>query len=169
MRIAAVCGSLQARSRNRELLERAAVVAPAGVEVVLSEALGELPLFNPDLEAGGVTPPAVATWRADILASDAVLIACPEYGHSLPGALKNGIDWCIGSGELERKPVAITAAVPHPSRGALGLAALWDTLQAVSAIIPWREAIVVGPDLDARLAALLRDLVAAAKAAAAEA
>jgi len=53
-------------------------------------------------------------------ASDAVLIASPEYGFSLPGALKNAIDWVIGSGELEGKVVAITAAVPGPERGRRG-------------------------------------------------
>ncbi|MCA9658366.1 MAG: NAD(P)H-dependent oxidoreductase [Myxococcales bacterium] len=169
MRIAAICGSLQARSRNRALLERAAAVAPAGVEVVLSDALGELPLFNPDIEAAGETPAAVAAWRRDVSDSDALLIACPEYGHSLPGALKNGVDWLIGSGELDRKPVAITASVPHESRGARGLQALWDTLQAVAAIVAWRNAIVDGPEVDARLAALLRELAAATAAAADEA
>ena len=71
--------------------------------------------------------------RSSTLESDALLIASPEYGHSLPGSLKNAIDWVIGTGELERKVVAITAAVPGPERGRLGLQALRQTLGAVRA------------------------------------
>ena len=59
-------------------------------------------------------------WRRALAESDAVLIATPEYGFSLPGVLKNGIDWVIGSGELEGKVVAITAAVPAPERVVAG-------------------------------------------------
>ncbi|MCB9706751.1 MAG: NAD(P)H-dependent oxidoreductase [Myxococcales bacterium] len=162
MRIATVCGSLQTRSRNRALLERAAAVAPAGVEVVADDALAALPLFNPDIEDEGATPAAVARWRRHLSESDAVLIACPEYGHSLPGALKNGIDWVIGSGELNRKVVAITAAVLHPSRGLRGLAALSDTLHAVDAQIVWRDSIVADAGADAALVDLLARLAEAA-------
>src|SRR5437870_1396517 len=101
MRILAICGSLQARPANLALLRSAAANAPAGVEVVLFDGLRDLPHFNPDLEPEGAPPPpAVAAWRRALAESDGVLIATPEYGFSLPGALKNGIDWTIGSGEL---------------------------------------------------------------------
>lgn len=63
--------------------------------MILFDGLRHLPHFNPDTEE----PPAVRDWRKALAGSDAVLIASPEYGHSLPGALKNGIDWVIGSGE----------------------------------------------------------------------
>src|SRR5258708_25643948 len=99
MRILAICGSLQSRSANVVLLQGAAASAPESVEVVLFDGLRALPHFDPDLEASGV-PPAVEAWRHALTESDALLIASPEYGHSLPGALKNGIDWVIGSGEL---------------------------------------------------------------------
>ncbi len=101
-------------------------------------------------------------WRRALAASDAVLIATPEYGFSLPGVLKNGIDWVIGSGELERKVVAITAAVPAPDRGRRGLQALRDTLSAVRATIVGGEPIAKGPEHDRRVAALVRALIAAA-------
>jgi hypothetical protein len=104
---------------------------PPGVEFVLFDGLRDLPQFNPDLEVNA-EPEHVRRWRLALEESDAVLIASPEYGLSLPGALKNGIDWVIGSGELERKVVAITASVAwdrawpartagpprHPVRGA---------------------------------------------------
>jgi NAD(P)H-dependent FMN reductase len=92
---------------------------------------------------------------------DAVLIASPEYGLSLPGALKNGIDWVIGSGELEQKVVAITAAVPAPERGRRGLRALRDTLSAVRATLVGGEPIPLGPEFESQIAALVRTLVEA--------
>jgi chromate reductase, NAD(P)H dehydrogenase (quinone) len=88
----------------------------------------------------------------------------PEYGFSLPGALKNGIDWVIGSGELEGKIVAITAAVPAPERGRRGLQALRDTLSAVRATIIGGEPIPVGPEFDAEIAQLVRTLIEAVMA-----
>lgn len=160
MRILAVSGSLQKKSGNLTLLERARTSAPPGVHVVLFEGLGELPHFNPDVEATGEPPPpSVAAWRRALAESDAVLIASPEYGHSLPGVLKNAIDWVIGSAELENKVVAITASVPHPERGRLGLKALRDTLHAVSATIVGGEPIARGPRFDHEVGALLAELV----------
>ena len=162
MRILAICGSLQRRSANLGLLETAVAVAPAGVSVVIFDGLRDLPLFNPDLEVDGV-PDAVTRWRKALADSDALLIATPEYGFSLPGALKNGIDWVIGSGELEQKVVAITAAVPGADRGRRGLQALHDTLSAVRATIVGGEPIVKGPALEARVTELLQALIDAAR------
>jgi NAD(P)H-dependent FMN reductase len=128
------------------------------VVVSIFEGIRDLPHFDPDLEVDGA-PPSVTAWRAALAASDAILIASPEYGFSLPGALKNAIDWVIGSGELERKVVAITAAVPHVERGRRGLAALRDTLSAVSARLVGGEPIARGPSFDADVAALVAALV----------
>src|SRR5512145_3119543 len=127
MRVLAVCGSLESGSGNLALLKTAAALMPPGVDVVFFEGPGDLPHFNPDLEASGVRE-SVARWRRALSESDAVLIASPEYGFSLPGALKNSIDWVIGSGELERKVIAITAAVAGPQRGRRGMEELRDTL-----------------------------------------
>jgi chromate reductase, NAD(P)H dehydrogenase (quinone) len=161
VRILAVSGSLQARSGNRELLRAAAAAAPAGVEVVVFDGIRDLPLFDPDLEPeGGPPPPAVGTWREALRASDGVLIASPEYGHSLPGALKNAIDWVIGSGELHQKPVAITAAVPSLARGRRGLAALRRTLLAVDASLVGGDPIARGEGFAPAVAALLEALLA---------
>ncbi len=158
MRVLGICGSLQARSGNLALLHAAAALMPEGAELVLFDGLRELPLFNPDIEAGGA-PESVTRWRLALAASDAVLIASPEYGFSLPGALKNGIDWVIGSGELERKVVAVTAAVAGPGRGRRGLDALRDTLSAVRATIVSGEPIPKGPHLESQVAILVRTLV----------
>lgn len=158
MRILAVCGSLHASSKNLALLRAAAASAPPGVRVVLFDGLRDLPHFNIDMEVSGV-PDSVRRWRQALTDSDAVLIACPEYAFSLPGALKNGIDWVIGSGELERKVVAITAAVPGPERGRRGLEALRDTLSAASVTLVGGDPIPFGPEFEPRIAALVRTLV----------
>jgi chromate reductase len=162
MRILAICGSLQSKSSNLELLEFISASAPEGVEVVIDDNLGTLPLFNLDIEADEIPPP-VSEWRQALAECDAVLIASPEYGHSLPGALKNGIDWVIGSGELNQKLVAITAAVGHPERGRLGLRALRDTLQAIDARIVWEEIVVLGSDAEGQIQEILEAMVEGAR------
>ena len=164
MRILCICGSLQADSANLSLLRAAAAIAPSGVEVVLYDGIRDLPLFNPDLEERGIVPSAVTAWREAIVASDALLIASPEYGHSLPGSLKNAIDWVIGSGELEKKIVAVTASTKHTERGRRGLSAILATLAAVSARIVGGEPTVQGPNFDRDVGALLAALIATASA-----
>lgn len=161
MRILAVCGSLKAGSGNLALLKTAAALMPPGVDVEFFAGLGDLPHFNPDLEATGV-PESVARWRQALCESDAVLIASPEYGFSLPGALKNAIDWVIGSGELERKVVAITAATTGSDRGRRGLQALREPLSAVRATIVGGEPIPTGAGLESQVAALAQALIEAA-------
>lgn len=92
-----------------------------------------------------------------------MLVACPEYGFSLPGALKNAIDWVIGSGELEGKVVAITASVPGPERGRRGLQALRDTRSAVRASIVGGEPVPAGPEAERRVAALVEAVIQGVK------
>jgi len=163
VRILGLCGSLQASSKNLALLKVSATSVPPGVELVIFTGLSDLPHFNPDIELNGV-PESVLRWRQALAECDAVLVASPEYGFSLPGVLKNGIDWVIGSGELEEKVVAITAAVPAPNRGRRGLQALGDTLSAVRASVVGGDPILLGPEFDARVGALVRTLIASAMA-----
>ncbi len=158
MRVLAICGSLQAESTNLDLLRLAQKRAPAGMDIEIFDGLRHLPLFNPDIETA---PEPVKTWRAALSATDAVLVATPEYGHSLPGGLKNAIDWVIGTGELERKIVAITASAAGEGRGLLGLEALNGTLGAVSARIVGGAPLVRGPRQEAQLVELLDELAQA--------
>lgn len=159
IRILGVCGSLQKQSANLDLLRAAVARAPSGVEVVVGDLLRALPHFDPDLP--GEELPAVQAWREAVAGSDALLVACPEYGFSLPGSLKNGIDWLIGTAELERKVVAITASTPHPDRGRKGLAALRQTLEAVSAVIVGGAPTARGPEREGQIDGLLVAIVAA--------
>lgn len=163
MKILAICGSLQQKSSNLTLLGHAIAAAPSGVEIQLYDGLRHLPQFNPDLELDAPLPEVTELRRA-IASSAALLIASPEYGHSLPGALKNAIDWLIGTGELERKIVAITAAVPAAPRGQRGLKALADTLGAVSANIVGGTPIARGPNFEREIGELVQALVAEVRA-----
>ena len=158
MKILGICGSLQSLSANLALLHVAAASAPPSVEFTVFDGVRDLPPFNPDVDASGV-PGSVLRWRRALAESDAVFIASPEYGFGMPGALKNGIDWVIGSGELEGKLVAITAAVPSPERGCCGLRQLRGALSAAGATIVGGEPIAKGPDFHGRIAELVADLI----------
>jgi NAD(P)H-dependent FMN reductase len=160
VRILAVCGSLQSKSKNLTLLGTAARYVPPDVEFVLFDGLGDLPHFNPEIEAA---PDSVLRWRQALANSDAVLVASPEYGFSLPGVLKNAIDWVIGSAELEGKIVAVTAAVAGPERGRRGLQALRDTLSAVRVTVVGGEPIPMGSEFERLVAVLVETLIEAVK------
>ena len=95
MRLLTISGSLREGSYNTALARAAADVAPEGVEVELFDGLGELPHFDADLE--GDENPAVRHLRESIDDADAVLFVTPEYNGSIPGVLKNAVDWASRS------------------------------------------------------------------------
>lgn len=125
MRILGISGSLRRGSHNRRLLRAAGMVLPPGASLVEWDALAGLPAFDEDLEAA--PPAAVEDLRAAIADADAVLIATPEYNASLPGALKNAMDWAsrpFPGSVLQDKPVAVIGA----STGLFG--AVWAQAEA---------------------------------------
>ena len=91
VRVLGFAGSLRRGSTNRGLLRVAADLLPEGMSLDVFD-LGPIPLYNADVEAAG-RPEAVTAFREAIRAADALLIACPEYNYSIPGVLKNAIDW----------------------------------------------------------------------------
>jgi chromate reductase, NAD(P)H dehydrogenase (quinone) len=112
LRILGISGSLRRGSHNTALLRAAAESLPPGVELEIYDRLRDLPPYNPDLD---VEPPdpAVARLREAISAADGVLIATPEYNGSIPGLLKNAIDWAsrpFPENSLRGKPVAVIGA-----------------------------------------------------------
>lgn len=113
MRILGIVGSLRQDSINARLMQVARSVAPAGVVLEVSDSLRALPLFDQDLE-GARVPSAVAAFRYQVERADAVLIATPEYNSSVPGPLKNALDWASRPrpGALAGKPVAVISASP---------------------------------------------------------
>jgi chromate reductase, NAD(P)H dehydrogenase (quinone) len=130
VRIATICGSLQASSSNDALLRAADFLAPDGMTLVAAPSIGDLPHYNPDLDTEPPLP-AVAAFRAALAAADAVLIATPEYAHEMPGVLKNALDWVVGSPELVDKAVAIMSA--GTGGGEYVLRVLRGTLEVMSA------------------------------------
>jgi chromate reductase len=109
MRLVGVSGSLRRGSYSRALLEAALAERPAGVEAVRWSGLELVPAYDEDLDAASV-PFAVAELRRTLGAADAVLIATPEYNASVPGALKNALDWAsrpFPDNCLRDKPVAV--------------------------------------------------------------
>jgi chromate reductase len=115
-----VSGSGRDGSTNTAVLRTAAAVAPADIQTVLYDGIGQLPLFNPDddLEGAGVDP-WVAEMRRQMADADAVLVSTPEYAGALPAALKNLLEWTIGDAGTYGKPIAwINAAGPASPSGA---------------------------------------------------
>jgi chromate reductase len=114
MRVLAISGSLRRDSYNHALLRRAAGRLPAGVELVEFDRLRDIPPYDADLEEDGApAPEAVEALREAMHEADAVLIATPEYNHSIPGALKNALDWAsrpAGESALNGTPAAVIGA-----------------------------------------------------------
>ena len=92
MRVLGLSGSLRRDSHNTALLHAAGRLLPAEAELVVFEGLGHLPPFDQDVEDAGA-PLAVARLREAIAGADVLLVATPEYNHSIPGVLKNALDW----------------------------------------------------------------------------
>ncbi|MEO6468969.1 MAG: NAD(P)H-dependent oxidoreductase [Acidimicrobiia bacterium] len=135
VRILCVCGSLQARSANRDALDVVdAAMVDEGARVDRYGGLDKLPPFNPDLDDPGDD---VRDWRARIGAADAVVIASPEYAGSFAGVVKNALDWIVGSGELYRKPVGLISAGTsggHHARRALVQTLTWQGAHVVASL-----------------------------------
>ena len=112
MRLLAISGSLRRGSYNAALLHAAAAECPADVEVVVWRGLADVPAYDEDLDVMRAPRP-VAVLRAEIERADALLIATPEYNASVPGALKNALDWAsrpFPENVLRYKPCAVIGA-----------------------------------------------------------
>jgi chromate reductase len=112
MRILGISGSLRRDSYNTRLLRAAASALPPGAELVLFDGLLDVPPYCEDVDVDPA-PPAVDRLRDEIAGADALLIATPEYNASIPGVLKNAIDWAsrpFPRNSLRDKPVAVIGA-----------------------------------------------------------
>jgi chromate reductase len=104
-----ISGSTRSHASNTAALRTVAATAPEEVSTVLYERLADLPAFNPDLDPPGdpsALPPIVAELRAQLATAGGVMFCTPEYAGALPGSFKNLLDWTVGGGEMDRKPVA---------------------------------------------------------------
>jgi chromate reductase len=182
MRVLGISGSLRRGSLNSALLRAAAERLPAGTELVEYDRLAEVPPYDEDVEREA-TPTVVEELREAVRTADAVLIATPEYNSSLPGQLKNALDWAsrpFPGNALRNKPVAVIGA----STGMFG--AVWAQAEArkvlgatgarvvdVELPVPHAEAAFAGDrladdDVHETLAGIVNELIAAAEARPAE-
>jgi len=130
-KIAVIVGSLRRESINRKLAEALAKLAGPKLEFVFIK-IDDLPLFNQDLEAS--PPAAVTRIKGQIDGADGVLIVTPEYNRSIPGVLKNALDWAsrpYGKNSFSGKPTAGIGA----SGGAIGTAAAQQHLRSILAYL----------------------------------
>ncbi len=116
IKIVGIVGSLRQESYNRSTLLAAKNLLPEGVSLEIVE-ISDIPLFNEDVEREGV-PSVVVEFKNKLSTSDAIIIATPEYNYSIPGVLKNALDWASRGEDspLSSKPLAIMSA----SMGMLG-------------------------------------------------
>jgi chromate reductase len=178
MRVLGISGSLRRDSYNSALLRAAAERLPGGVDFVSFDRLAEIPAYDADLEEG-TAPDAVEALREAMREADAVLVATPEYNSSIPGALKNALDWAsrpAGESALMGSPTAVIGA----STGMFG--AVWaqaETRKVLGALggrvlereFPFARAqdayadgeLKVAPEQSSALEELLRELVASAE------
>ena len=174
MRILAISGSLRAGSHNTDLLQAAAAVAPDGIDVELYDGLKEIPPYDGDDDRPGAQPLPVQRFKRALDEADAVLIATPEYNSSIPGVLKNALDWAsrpLAESPVRHKPVAVlssstgmfggvwAAAEARKVLGALGARTLEDLPKAAQRYVRALEemsgapfsSIGVGPDREQTL------------------
>ena len=140
LRVLAINGSLRSASHNGALLRAAAALLPSDAELVALTGLAHLPAYNEDHD--GSPPPTVVALRGALASADAVLISTPEYNSSIPGQLKNALDWAsrpFPGNALQAKPAAVIGA----STGMFG--AVWaqgelrKVLQRIGADVVDRE------------------------------
>ncbi|PXX64948.1 NAD(P)H-dependent FMN reductase [Nocardia tenerifensis] len=118
-----ISGSTRGASTNSAALRTVQAVAPDGVDARWYDGLADLPAFNPDDDGTG--HPSVLALREQLSQADAVLFCTPEYAGTLPGSLKNLLDWTVGNADLYEKPTAwITVAAPGRGEGAAATLAL---------------------------------------------
>ncbi len=152
LNIVGLCGSFRAGSINRMALELAGKLMPDGMVLDVVE-FRDVPLFDADVLARGMPEPVLAL-RERIRRADGVVIASPEYNFSIPGVLKNALDW-VSRGDdqpFAMKPVAILSASPGPIGGARMQYDLRKVLLFMSAMVLAKPEVFIGlagPKFDA--------------------
>jgi chromate reductase, NAD(P)H dehydrogenase (quinone) len=167
MRILGIPGSLRAGSLNRELLRLAAEELPEGVELVVYDGLAQVPPYDQDLD--DLQPDEVERLKAEIAAADAVLVATPEFNGSIPGQLKNTLDWVsrpLAENPIRSKPVAVIGASTSSFGGIWAQRELKKVLGIMGAVVVDIELAVpkahgVLDEPDSELRAQLRDVARA--------
>jgi NAD(P)H-dependent FMN reductase len=128
-KVLAISGSLRSDSVNAIIISRIAEMFADRLHFNIYRGLGELPMFNPELDTD-VPPPAVSHFRKSIREADGVLICTPEYVFSIPGALKSALEWTVSSSDFARKPTALITASSSGEKGHESLTLVLKTIEA---------------------------------------
>ena len=144
VKVLALVGSLRAASINRQLAELAAETAPDGVTVTVFEGLGDLPFYNEDIDNDSVAASVVAL-RTAAADADAALVVTPEYNGSIPGVLKNAIDWVsrMKDQPFALKPVALQSAATGLLGGSRMQYHLRQSLTSIDVVLFGRPEVII--------------------------
>ena len=139
-KIIGLSGSLRRGSFNSMLLRAAAAGVPAGTTIEIATIRG-IPLYDADMEAASGPPEAVTRLKEQIVGADGLLLVTPEYNNSIPGVLKNAVDWLSRPGAgigpiFSRRPVGIMGATPGAG-GTLLSQAAWLSVLRTLGTQPW--------------------------------
>jgi len=120
LNVISICGSLRRGSFNRMVMNALPSLAPAGMSIKEAPSFAEFPLYNADVQNSSGFPGPVTMLADAIRAADGVIFVTPEYNFSIPGGLKNAIDWVsrLQNQPFAGKPIAIQSAAPGPVGGA---------------------------------------------------
>ena len=129
-KIVAIIGSTRTRSSNLSLVKEISDAGADFFDVHIYESISNLPHFNPDLDNEAL-PEEVRVFRKHIQEADAVLICTPEYVFSLPGSLKNAIEWCVSTTVFSKKPAALITASASGDKAHEELQLVMKTLETI--------------------------------------
>ena len=137
LNVLVICGSLRKGSYNASVARALPALAPANMNLTNASSFGTFPLYNQDLKDASGEPPDVLTWASEIRKADGVIIVSPEYNWSIPGGLKNAIDWVSRMKDVpfKDKPVALQSASGGPLGASRMQYHLRQTLVSIDAIM----------------------------------
>jgi chromate reductase len=144
LNVLVICGSLRKGSFNRMLTRALPALKPADMNLIDSPPIGDLPLYNADVQEQGIPAPVQALLDA-VRAADGVLIVSPEYNWSIPGTIKNAIDWLsrVKDQPWANKPMALQSAAPGLLGGSRMQYHMRQSLTSVEAVVLIRPEVIV--------------------------
>jgi chromate reductase, NAD(P)H dehydrogenase (quinone) len=137
LNVISICGSLRKGSYNAALARTLPSLAPPGMTITPAPAWDKMPIYNHDIQDALGFPAEAETWAAAIRAADGVIITSPEYNWSIPGGLKNAIDWVSRMKDVpfKEKPVALQSCAGGPLGGARMQYHLRQSLTSIDAFL----------------------------------
>ena len=140
-----ICGSLRKGSYNAALARTLPALAPAGLSLRFAQSFASFPIYDADIQAASGFPAQVNAWADAIRSADALIIVTPEYNWSIPGGLKNAIDWVsrMKDQPFKDKPVALQSAAGGILGGSRAQYHLRQCLTSIDAILFGRPEVIV--------------------------